>query len=88
MTTRRKAATDTVPREIAFALQYGKTAWQLHPGYAEANDEATAVFLACGRLINSPDHGRYLWQRYRGELMKRPGIKTWWAYGEFEKCQN
>ncbi len=86
MTTRRKATTDKVPAEVAFCIQHGRASWRLHPEYESASDVALNTYLLCGRIINIPNAGRELWQKYRSELMKRPGIKTWWAYAEYENA--
>jgi hypothetical protein len=84
MTTRKKETSERVPAPIAYAFQHGKRSYLDHPGYAEVTEEAFLVYMVCGVLINDPAKARKLWQQYRGELLKKPGIKSWWAFKEYE----
>ena len=41
--------------------------------------------LVCGKLIRDPNFGALLWAQYRGELLRRADVKTFWAFSQFEK---
>jgi hypothetical protein len=88
MTTKKKEHSEKVPPEIAFAFRHGKLAYQRHkawPDGAAASDECLKIYLLCGMLIYHPDDARKMWAEYRAELLRRPDIKSWWAFSEYEK---
>ena len=82
---KKKATTDKVPHEIAFAFQHGKLAYKQHPGFEDATEEALKVYLFCGVLINNHEEAKRTWHQYRSELMKRQGTRTWWGFKEYEQ---
>ena len=76
----------TVPPEVALALRFGKQAYQRHSSWdSEPDDVCLQTYLICGRLIHDKKAGPQLWERFRGELLKKPGIQNWWGYQQFEK---
>jgi hypothetical protein len=83
--TRRPGS--TVPPEVALALRFGKQAYQRHPTWDTEEPDQTCLetYLLCGHIINEKDFGKRLWARFRGELLKRADIKTFWAFREYEK---
>lgn len=73
-----------MPAELVFAFKHGKRAYLEHPGFQEATEEAFSVYLACGVLIHYPEKAKALWRLHREALLKKPDIKEWWGYQEYE----
>jgi hypothetical protein len=89
MKPRPRLQKPSIPPEVLYVLKYGKNAYVEHPSWGdEPDDVCMDVFLLCGKLIRDRDEGPKLWNQYRGELLKRAGIRTWWCFKKFEaKCE-
>lgn len=74
-----------VPVEVKWVLKHGKCAYKFHPTFeVEPDDECMEIYLLCGIVIRDRDAGKNLWAKYRGELLRKPGVQSWWGFKQFE----
>jgi hypothetical protein len=86
MKPRPREQKPAIPPEARWVLQFGKQAYQREPSFeVEPNELCWEIYKLCGVVIRDRDAGKRLWAKYRGELLKRADVKTFWAYREYEK---